>query len=43
MTVADLKDVSTLLALVSAVRESDFDRHLHPKRELLKHALPLFI
>ncbi len=37
MTMAYLKDVSALLALVSAVRESDLERHLEAEREMLKH------
>ena len=37
MTVAYLQDVSALLALVSAVREGDLERHLQAEREMLKH------
>ena len=36
MAVAYLKDVSALLALVSAVREGDFERHLQYEREMLR-------
>ncbi len=36
MTVAYLKDISSLLALVSAVREGDFERHLEAERDMLK-------
>ena len=32
LTVAYLKDVSALLALVSTVREGDFERHLQSER-----------
>ena len=37
MTVAYLKDVSALLAFVSAVREGDFERHLESEREMLRN------
>ncbi len=36
MTVAFLRDISSLLALVSAVREGDFDRHLQAERDMLR-------
>ncbi|XP_057316865.1 uncharacterized protein LOC130657893 [Hydractinia symbiolongicarpus] len=36
MTVAYLRDISSLLALVSAVREGNFERHLEAEREMLK-------
>ena len=37
MTVEYLKDVSSLLALVSAVREQDIERHLQAERDMVKH------
>ena len=36
MTVACLKDVSSLLAMISAVRECDLERHLQSERDMLK-------
>ncbi len=36
MTVAYLRDISSLLAMVSAVRESSFERHLQAERAMLK-------
>eukprot|EP00794_Sanderia_malayensis_P009432 gene9432-biopygen7559 len=36
MTVKYLKDISLMLALVSAVREKDFERHLQAERQMLK-------
>ena len=36
MTVAYLKNVSSLLALVSAVREINLEQHLQAEREMLK-------
>ena len=36
MTVAFLREISSLLALVSAVREGDFDRHLQAERDMLR-------
>ena len=36
MTVAYLKDMSSLLALVSSVREGDIDRHLQAEKGMLK-------
>ena len=37
MTIAYLKDVSSLLALVSGVRDNNFKLHLQAEREMLKH------
>lgn len=37
MTIEYLKDVSALFALVSAVREKDFERHMQAERDMLKH------
>ena len=37
MTVRYLKDVSSLLALVSAVREKNLERHLQAEREMIKY------
>ncbi len=37
MTTEYLRDVSSLLALVSAVREGNLERHLQAEREMLKH------
>ena len=37
MTIRFLKDVSSLLALVSAVREKNFERHLQAEREMIKY------
>ena len=36
MTIAYLRDVSSLLALVSAVREADFEQHLQAERDTIK-------
>ena len=41
MTVAYLRDISSLLALVSAVREGDFERHLQAERQMLKQVFAL--
>ena len=37
MTIAYLKDVSSLLALVAAVRDCNFELHLQAEREMIKH------
>ena len=39
MTVAYLRDISALHAMVSAVREGGLERHLQAEREMLKHCL----
>ena len=39
MTVAYLQDVSSLLALVSAVCERDFERYMQAERQMIKHCL----
>ena len=36
MTIAYHRDVSSLLALVSAVREDDFEQHLQAERDMIK-------
>ena len=36
MMIAYLRDVSSLLALVSAVREADFEHHLQAERDMIK-------
>jgi hypothetical protein len=36
MTISYLRDISLLLALVSAVREKDLSRHMQAEREMLK-------
>ena len=36
MTIKYLKDVSTMLAVVSAVREDGLKRHFSAKRDILK-------
>ena len=37
MTIAYLKDVSSMLALVSAVRDNNLELHLQAEREMVKH------
>ena len=37
MTIAYLKEVSSLLALVAAVRDCSFELHLQAEREMIKH------
>ena len=37
MTIEYIKDVSSLLALVAAVRDSNFELHLQAEREIIKH------
>ena len=37
MTICFIKDVSLLLALVSAVRENNFERHLYAECEIVKY------
>ena len=37
MTIRYLRDISSLLALVSAVREKNLERHLQAEREMLKY------
>ena len=36
MTICFLRDVSTLLAMASAVKEKNFERHLQAEREMIK-------
>ncbi len=36
MTICYLKDISSLLAMISAVRECDLERHLQSERDMLK-------
>ncbi len=36
MTVAFLRDVSSMLSMVSAVREGNFERHLQAERDMLR-------
>ena len=43
MTVCFLRDISTLLAMVSAVREKNFERHLLAEREMIKHCFTLHV
>ena len=40
MTVCFLRDVSTLLAMVSTVRQKNFERHLQTEREMIKYCFP---
>ena len=37
MTICFIKTVSSLLALVSAVQENNFERHLREEREMVKY------
>ena len=37
MTIEYLKDVSSLLTLISEVREQDIERHLQAERDMVKH------
>ena len=37
MTISYLKDISSLLALISGVREGNFDLHMQAAREMLKY------
>ena len=37
MTICFIKTVSSLLALVSAVQENNFERHLREEREMFKY------
>lgn len=41
MTVCFLRDVLTLLPMVSAVRENNFERHLQAEREMIKYCSTL--
>ena len=43
MTVCFLRDISTLLAMVSAVREKNFERHLLAEREMVKYCFTLHV
>ena len=42
LTVEYLKDVSCMLAMVSAVREGNFERHLQSEREMLKQMFAFY-
>ena len=39
MTVCFLRDVSTLLAMVSTVRQKNLEQHLQAEREMIKYCL----
>ena len=40
MTVCFLRDASTLLAMVSTVRQKNFERRLQTEREMIKYCFP---
>ena len=41
MTIAYLKDVSSILAMASAVREGNIERHLQSERDMLNRVFAL--